>query len=237
MKKQTNIPTLRFPEFEGEWERKKLGKLAEINPSNKESLPESFIYIDLESVENGELKKENTINKNEAPSRSQRVLNVNDILFQMVRPYQMNNLYFDRVGNYVASTGYAQIRTEQNTMCLYQYLHFKKFVDKVIERCTGTSYPAINSTDLSNILISFPTLPEQQKIASFLSLMDKKIGQLKQKKELLQAYKKGIMQKLFSQEIRFKDENRNDFEDWEMKTLGECLDYIQPTNYLVESTE
>jgi hypothetical protein len=73
----------------------------------------------------------------------------------MVRPYQMNNLYFNKNGNYVASTGYAQIRTKQNSMYIYQYLHFQKFVDKVIERCTGTSYPAINSTDLSNIEINF----------------------------------------------------------------------------------
>ena len=126
-----NIPKLRFPEFKDEWEMKKLGEIAEINPSNK-NLPDSFIYIDLESVENGELKSENQISKIGAPSRAQRLLNENDVLFQMVRPYQMNNLYFNRKGNYVASTGYAQIRTLQDTKYLFQYLHFQKFVDKVI---------------------------------------------------------------------------------------------------------
>jgi len=110
-------------------------------------LPDKFIYIDLESVCNGELLKENEIEKVVAPSRAQRILKENDVLFQMVRPYQMNNLYFNKKGNYVASTGYAQIRTFQNSMYIFQYLHFQKFVDKVIERCTGTSYPSINSTD------------------------------------------------------------------------------------------
>jgi type I restriction enzyme, S subunit len=245
-----NVPALRFPGFKGEWERKKLGEVTEINPSNK-TIPENFIYIDLESVENGELKKETLIKKSDAPSRAQRVLVKDDVLFQMVRPYQMNNLYFDRVGQYVASTGYAQIRTSQKAMFIFQYLHFQKFVDKVIEKCTGTSYPAINSTDLSNIPVSFPTLPEQARIASFFTSIDKKITELKQKKALLEEYKKGVMQRLFLSELgcqgleddrinenqknpsilkskkskfrqlRFKNEKGKEFPKWEEKKLGE----------------
>lgn len=240
-----NIPQLRFPEFKGEWERKKLGEVAEINPSNK-SLPNTFIYIDLESVSNGELLKENEIQKVEAPSRAQRILKEKDVLFQMVRPYQMNNLFFDKKGDYVASTGYAQIRTLQNSMYVFQYLHIQKFVDKVIERCTGTSYPAINSTDLSNIEISFPTLTEQTKIAAFFTAIDKKIQALKTKKEKLQQYKKGVMQQLFCQnqdvedlnnetetknpeilkssKSRFRQDDGKPFPNWEMKKLGEVCE-------------
>jgi type I restriction enzyme S subunit len=240
MEKQTNIPQLRFPEFTGEWEKKKLGEVAEINPSNK-TLPQTFIYIDLESVANGELLKENEIIKDEAPSRAQRILKENDVLFQMVRPYQMNNLFFNKKGNYVASTGYAQIRTLQNSIYVFQYLDFQKFVDKVIERCTGTSYPAINSTDLSNIEISLPTLPEQTKIANFLIAVDEKIQALKKKQSLLEQYKKGVMQKLFSQELRFTDENGNEFSEWEKKKLGEVAKKITTgkldANAMVEDGE
>ncbi len=64
-------------------------------------LPSSFIYIDLESVANGQLLKEDFISKNEAPSRAQRVLSKNDVLFQMVRPYQKNNVFLDQEGKYV----------------------------------------------------------------------------------------------------------------------------------------
>lgn len=236
MEKLKNIPSLRFPEFDGEWEIKQLGEIGEINPSNK-NLPNKFIYIDLESVENGQLLKENEVLKNEAPSRAQRILVKNDILFQMVRPYQMNNLFFDKEGVFVASTGYAQIRTESNPRFLYQYLHLQKFVDKVIERCTGTSYPSINSTDLSKISISLPEFTEQTKIATFLTAVDDKLQALKQKKTLLEQYKKGVMQKIFSQDLRFKDDNGNEYPDWEEKKLGDCLNYIQPTKYLVSSTE
>ncbi len=191
---------LRFKKENGEdfpdWELKKLREVAEINPANK-TLQDMFVYIDLESVEAGELKKENTISKLDAPSRAQRVLLKNDVLFQMVRPYQMNNFHFNRIGNYVASTGYAQIRTKQNSFYLFQYLHFQKFVDKVIERCTGTSYPAINSTDLANIELSIPSLPEQTKIANFLTALDEKINICGTQIEKTEQWKKGLLQKMF----------------------------------------
>ena len=219
MEKQKNIPQLRFPEFEGNWEKRKLGEISMINPTAKK-LPEKFIYIDLESVTNGELIKEEVILKNEAPSRAQRVLEQDEILFQMVRPYQKNNLYFDKKGDYVASTGYAQIKTKQNSRFIYQYLHLQKFVDEVIERCTGTSYPAINSKDLAKIYIRYPSFPEQQKIASFFTAIDQKISRLKRKKILLDKYKTGVMQKIFSQEIRFRNDNGQEFPNWEKKRLG-----------------
>lgn len=224
-----NSPILRFPEFSGEWVTKKLGEITVINPSNKK-LPHEFIYIDLESVANGELLKENLIQKNGSPSRAQRLLEKGDILFQMVRPYQMNNLHFNRTGNYVASTGYAQIRTKQNEGFLFQHLHFQKFVDKVIEKCTGTSYPSINSTDLSNIEICLPEVNEQTKIANFLTAVDDKLNQLKKKKSLLDEYKKGVIQKIFSQELRFKDENGEEFPEWEEKKLGEVTYKVDKKN-------
>ena len=221
---RVNVPQLRFSGFDGEWEVSVLNKFASLNPKNS-SLPESFIYIDLESVTNGHLIKENVISKNEAPSRAQRILKEKDILYQTVRPYQKNNLYFNKIGDYVASTGYAQIRTKNDSQYLFQFLHTEKFVANVMLRCTGTSYPAINSTDLSSIEISFPSLPEQQKIASFLSAVDEKIQQLSRKKQLLEQYKKGVMQQLFSGKLRFKDENGKDYADWEEKKLGEVAKF------------
>lgn len=180
----------------GDWEEKKLWEVCEVNPKNSE-LPSSFIYIDLESVESGRLIMQNEIDLVEAPSRAQRYLEVEDILFQTVRPYQMNNLFFTEKGDYVASTGYAQLRVNESSMFLYQLLHTNEFVNNVIERCTGTSYPAINSKDLAKIKIKIPSLKEQQKIASYLSSLDAKIEAVQTQLEKTQQFKKGLLQGMF----------------------------------------
>ncbi len=80
--------------------------------------------------------------------------------------------------------------------------------------------------DFSLINFSIPTLPEQTKIADFLSDVDEKLQTLKQKKAALETYKKGLMQKLFSQALRFKDADGKDFPDWEEKTLGEIGEFV-----------
>ncbi len=78
-------------------------------------------------------------------------------------------------------------------------------------------------SEYQNITIPFPTLPEQQKIASFLQSVDTKIQLLERKVTLLQSYKKGVIQKLFSQELRFKDEQGNEYPDWEEREIGEIF--------------
>ena len=180
----------------GEWHQSELKEVAQINPKVKK-LPENFIYIDLESVEKGLLLLEKNITLSEAPSRAQRLLSKGDVLFQMVRPYQQNNYYFNLDGQYVASTGYAQIRTELNSKFIYYALHEKSFLDEVMNRCTGTSYPAINSSDLSTIEIGIPCLEEQTKIANFLSAIDQKIEVVAQHIEEAKMWKKGLLQQMF----------------------------------------
>jgi len=145
-----------------------------------------------------DIVRSNQITKLDAPSRAQRFLYRNDILFQMVRPYQKNNYFFDLDENYVASTGYAQIRAKESSEYLYHFLHTNKFVNNVLTRCTGTSYPAINSSDLSSIKIKLPkSLKEQTKIANFLSSIDKKIEQVKSQIEESKRFKKGLLQQMF----------------------------------------
>lgn len=198
------VPKLRFPEFRGAegWTERPLKAVAQINPAN-DGLPESFIYIDLESVEAGKLKAKNRISREGAPSRAQRLVDCGDIIFQVVRPYQRNNLLceFEDDDDYVASTGYAQLRAKGINHFLYQSIHTDSFVGRVMAKCTGSNYPAINSSDLAEIHLPLPpTPPEQQKIAECLSSVDEVIAAQARELDALKTHKKGLMQQLFPRE-------------------------------------
>ena len=220
-----NIPKLRFKEFTDDWKTHKLKNICYINPKSS-NLNDKFYYIDLECVQSGRLKYIQCINKLEAPSRAQRVLLPQDILFQSVRAYQKNSYFFKKENDIqtVASTGYAQLRTKKElSLYIYYYLYFQKFIDKVNKLSTGTSYPAINSTDLGMININIPSFQEQEKIANFLTTIDKKIENLANTITSLENQKKGLLQQIFSQKLRFKDKNGNNYPNWEKKKLGDTL--------------
>ncbi|MDA7807878.1 restriction endonuclease subunit S [Flavobacteriaceae bacterium] len=95
----------------------------------------------------------------------------------------------------------------------------------------GSGQPLITGGILKKVKLNIPLISEQNKIASFLTSVDKKINLLTKKKALLESYKKGVMQKIFSQEIRFKDEDGKDFPDWEEKQLGKILSIASGRDY------
>ena len=155
-----------------DWEQRKLNEVAEFNP--KSDLPESFEYVDLESVVGTEMVSHRTESKETAPSRAQRLAQTGDVFFQTVRPYQRNNYLFTKPdNNYVFSTGYAHMRPKIDAEFLMCFLQTDSFVKVVLDNCTGTSYPAINSNDLSNLEIDLPTSEdEQRRIGCFITNLD-----------------------------------------------------------------
>lgn len=233
MSEEKLVPKLRFSGFDDEWIIKKLNDVSDVNPKTRE-LPEKFVYIDLDSVNHGILTKFNQITKNEAPSRAQRCLNVNDILFQTVRPYQMNNLFFELYGGeYVASTGYAQIKSKIVPKFLYYYLHYNKFVNEVLNRCTGTSYPAINSNDLKKIKIKIPSSSNEQRlIGDLFYKLDQKIELLNDKYNYYQDFKKFLMQQIFTQKLRF-----NFTDDWNYMNFSEIFKSVSTKKYQIKSAD
>ena len=112
----------------------------------------------------------------------------------------------------------------------YTYYFYTEYGKKNIYKITtGNTIKHILSSDLKILDVPYVNIKEQQKIALFLSSVDKKISQLEKKKTLLETYKRGIMQKIFSQELRFKDDNGKEFLEWKEDSLGNIFDHRKGT--------
>jgi len=104
---------------------------------------------------------------------------------------------------------------------IYHLLRSPKMQRYIIDNIAVGAQPNLNLQQMGNFTFQYPDIEEQTKIANFLTSVDEKITQLTQKHDLLTQYKKGVMQQIFSQELRFKDDDGRDFPEWEGKTLDE----------------
>ena len=176
------------------------------------------------------------VTKESAPSRAQRLAKYGDIFYQTVRPYQKNNLLFTISNtqiNYVFSTGYAQLRARIDKMFLFSVLQKQNFVDKVLNKSTGTSYPAINSKDLGNIKEKFPNATsEQHKIGKSIKIVDNLIVLQQKKLEQIKLLKKAMLQQIFPDKDGKLQVRFTGFTDaWEQRKLGEVFEEYSEKNH------
>lgn len=212
-----NVPKLRFKEFSGEWEEKKLGDICEIIMGQS---PSSSCYnennIGLPLIQGkADIKDRKTLPRIYT-SDITKICDVGDIIMSVRAPvgYISKSSQKSCIGR-----GVCGIKAKQNREFIYQFLI--GYEDKWDKISQGSTFESINRNDIDNTKISIPSLQEQEKIAFFLSLIDDKINLQSEKVKYLKDYKKGLMQKIFSRELRFKDENGNDYPEWEEKKLGE----------------
>lgn len=231
------IPQIRFKMCKNQWEKNKLSKLAKFNP--KSTLPEKFKYVDLESVLGTDLISYREVSRENAPSRAQRLAQKGDIFYQTVRPYQKNNYLFDsNEKDYVFSTGYAQLRPLIDSAFLLARLQEESFVNMVLERCTGTSYPAINSKDLSKISVTIPqTIEEQSGIGSLFRTLDDLLTSYKENLVNYQSLKATMLSKMFPKVGQTVPEIRLDGfeEEWRKCYLGSIFEQV--SNYIEPSVD
>ena len=231
MEKLKNIPTLRFPEFKGEWKSKKLGEVAKIGRGKSKHRPRNagFLYGGIYPfLQTGDIRNAGLYLSDYTQTYSEAGLKQSKL-------WPEETLCITIAAN-IAETSILKIKAcfpdsiiglipkENETTVLFVKNLFDKFKIQIQNLSQGAAQDNLNQEKLTNIEFQFPNITEQQKIATFLTAVDEKLQALKQKKGLLEQYKKGVMQKIFSQELRFKDDNENAFSDWEDKTLREVAD-------------
>ena len=125
------------------------------------------------------------------------------------------------VANLTQGTARISVSEDYSNLFIQKALQTQKIIKHVFAVMKGSTFQEISLGDLRQVKVTLPTLPEQQKIAGFLSAVDARIQQLTRKKALLEQYKKGVMQQLFTQAIRFTKADGSAFAEWEEKRLGE----------------
>jgi type I restriction enzyme S subunit len=233
---QSKVPQLRFPEF-------KLGQAYETyrfedifffssgkNIKQAEASPEYEIpcvrYGELYHMYDEVITK--TINKTN--------LCESDLTFS-----EGNEILLPSAGEDPLDIGSASALTLQNVAIgrtinvlrpkggiAYSHIYMSYYINKKLRRkistlARGASISNVYNSDLKTLKSNLPEIQEQNKVASFTTTVDKKISLLKQKHEQLVQYKKGVMQQLFNQQLRFKDDEGQNFPDWKKQEIGEYL--------------
>lgn len=223
-----NLPKLRFTEFSEPWSKNKLGEIAQFSKGkgiSKADIVEDGIF---ECIRYGELYTTYKETINEVVSKTN--IRKEELVFSesndVIIPASGETQIDIATASCVLKSGIALggdlniIKTKNSGVFLSYYLNSKKKYD-IANLAQGISVVHLYASQLSLLELKLPDIKEQHKIANFLSEIDKKLEALKKKKSLLEEYKKGVMQKLFSQELRFKDEEAGDFPEWEEKKLGD----------------
>jgi type I restriction enzyme S subunit len=231
------VPELRFNEFNGDWNESRLNDVAEFKKGkgiSKADISEDGV---LECIRYGELYTTYTeliqdiVSKTNLLAKDLILSKFNDVII----PASGESNIDIATASCVLKSGVAYsgdlnvIRSKMDGIFLSFYLNNKRKFD-IARLAQGVSVVHLYSSQLKTLKLNIPTLPEQQKVASFLSAVDEKIQQLTKKKELLEQYKKGVMQQLFSGQLRFKDANGNPYPEWEDSVMQDVFERVKQKN-------
>ncbi len=220
------VPTLRFPQFSGEWEEKQLDEITDKIGDGLHATPiyddaGDYYFINGNNLIDGKIVlTENTKKVNEDAFNKHKI-NLNNQTILMSINGTIGNIAFYNGEKVILgkSACYFNLKQNENRTFVFNILQTKKITAHFEKELTGSTIKNLSLTTIKGTKVSIPTIKEQQKIADFLTKIDEKIQQLTQKQKLLESYKKGVMQQLFSQQLRFKNDNGQDFPDWEEKQL------------------
>ncbi|MBN3943462.1 restriction endonuclease subunit S [Nostoc sp. NMS9] len=240
MSKKLNkkVPQLRFPEFKDNWESNYLDQIGDLKNgfnADKQAFGSGVEFVNLMDIFGKSEIQKTYLERVEIPEKQleQYKIQKGDVLFvrSSVKREGVGQscLVNDHFEDTVYSGFIIRFREKSNTLYhLYKKYCFAEssFRKEILSFATSSANTNINQDSLSQILLFYPSIAEQKKIASFLGAVDRRLTQLRRKQELLQTYKRGVIQKIFSQKIRFKSAIGSPFPDWQKKKLGELGTFL-----------
>jgi len=229
-----NMPKLRFGEFSDDWRSVTLEQIATKITDGTHDTPkavsEGVPYITAIHVKDGFIDFDNCyflpqiehdkIYKRCNPEKGDLlIVNIGAGTATTARvavdyPFSLKNVALVKLDRSMVSTEFVSQIQRKNASRLHHML------------TSGGAQPFLSLKQIGKIPLEAPSIAEQQKIATFLSAVDTKIEQLTHKEALLKQYKKGVMQKIFSQEIRFKADDGSEFPEWRNVKLSQVADIV-----------
>ena len=231
------VPKLRFKEFDNQWDKTTINDQAQTVTSGSRDWAQYYsesgdkfirmtnlvrdgIYLDLSDLKFVQLPKDS----NEGKRTS---LKFGDILISITAelgklgwiPEGLGTAYINQ------HTALVRMKDSVDSKFVAYSLSTEKYNNKLNSLNDSGAKAGLNLGTIRNFELIVPAKAEQTKIASFLSAVDEKISQLTQKHALLGQYKQGMMQKLFSQQIRFKADDGSEFGEWEDKTIEQIANF------------
>ena len=226
-------PQLRFPEFTDEWQVKKIGDTGNVITGSTPVTADRTLYgSEYQFISPGDMNSGRYV-----ISTKQRLSQKG---FDISRKIKTGSTLFVCIGSTIGKTAQVSemsvtnqqinaVVTNDNHDDDFVYLALSKISTKIALSAGAQAVPIISKSDFSKNIIHIPSKPEQEKIADFLTAVDERIAVSEKKLELLETYKRGVMQKIFSQQVRFKDENGEDYPEWEEKQLGSLVEIKKGT--------
>lgn len=218
--KQSLTPQLRFPEFKGEWKEKEFGEICTIKTGCRDTQDRKdegkfpfFVRSNtVEKIDSYSFDGEAILTSGDGVGVGKNFHYINGKFDYHQRVYALHSFKSEYLGRFV------------------YHLFSERFYRRVYRLSAKNSVDSVRMEMISKMKEFFPSQPEQQKIAHFLSAVDARIHTLEQKKSGLEQYKKGVMQKIFSQEIRFKNDDGSAFVEWETLPLKEVFNRSKEKN-------
>ncbi len=236
MKPVTSLtPELRFPEFQTEWNQDIVDWYIK-RVSSPVDVVSDQIYREIGVRSHGKgLFHKPEIQGKKLGGKRVFWIQPNAFIVNIVFAWeQAVALTTEREKGFIASHRFPMFIPRNNRIDLQFLLRF--FLRKKGKNLLELASPGgagrnktLGQSEFSKLKIVAPRIEEQQKIAAFLTSVDEKLNKLRRKHELLETYKRSLMQKIFSLEIRFKQEDGSDFPDWEEKPLSSISDPVKRT--------